>query len=301
MQNSANSEKNNNHGSVLGATCMCFAYIMWGLTPLYTQFMEDIPFAEVVTHRILWSLPGIFFAVAYFSKNLSSLKSTIKNTRVLSMLVLSTTLLACHWGVFVYALLSKRGFETSLSFFITPILSIAMGAIILKERLNRLQIVATLLTGGALAIMTIYNGMPLLSVGIAITWSGYCFTRKTIKADSNIGFLVEMLILAIPALFYTFWLLVKGNAYFLKSFPDTAFLMGYGIINSLVFCVFSYGIKKTRLSTVGIMEYIAPIMILANTTLILKQPINRVDVIVFIIVFVSMLIYMMPTVLGDRK
>ncbi|AHA28323.1 putative permease [Candidatus Liberibacter americanus str. Sao Paulo] len=274
---------------------------MWGLTPLYTQFLEHVPYFEVIIHRVLWSLPGVFLAFRCFSGDMASLKYTVKNTKVLLMLILSATLLACHWGVFIYALLAGRGFETSLSFFITPIISIALGTLFLKEKMSKMQVAATIITVTALLIMTFYKGLPFLSLSIAITWSSYCFTRKTIAAKSIDGFLLEMFFLSIPSIIIAVWLYNKGESHFLNGFSDTMLLVGYGIINSIVFCVFSYAIKITKLSTVGIMEYLAPIVMMINTIFVLKQPISKIDIIVFILIFVSLLIYILPVVLTNKE
>ncbi|RPD37824.1 hypothetical protein C0030_000120 [Candidatus Liberibacter solanacearum] len=295
-------DKNGNQTTIIGLLCVLFAYIAWGMTPLYTQFLEKVSVLEVISHRILWSLPGVFFAVVYFSGGLSVLKSTLKNPKTLFMLMVSAALLASHWGVFVYALLSRQGLATSLSFFVTPIFSLSLGAIFLKERLNLLQIIAAINIVAAMVIMTIYNGIPMLSLAIAVTWSAYCFARKTIPVNSNEGFFIEMCILAVPTLFYVIWLIVSDkNHSFMHNTQETFFLMGYGLLNSIIFCVFAYGIKRTKLTTVGLMEYIAPLIMAANTVFILKQPINTVNIVVFSMVIFAMIIYVLPIIFNNKK
>ncbi|MBL0848868.1 MAG: hypothetical protein EU981_02030 [Candidatus Liberibacter ctenarytainae] len=296
-----------------GVFFVLFAHLLWGMTPLYTNLMDGISLFEIIAHRVIWSLPGVFFAVVYFSKGLSLLKSAVKNTKVLLWLAGSAFFLACHWGVFLFALLSHRGFETALSFYISPLLSIALGSLLLNEKWNKLQVIATSLTTIALLIMTIYNGIPVLSLAIAVTWSVYCFTRKSIPATPNEGMFIEMCCLAVPALLFVLLLgtnmlpdinmmtYIMENKRFLQNVPDTLLLMGYGLLNSIAFCFFAYGIKNTRLSTVGIMDYVAPTMMAINTVIILKQPVSNVDLVVFFIIVFALFIYVIPSFLNSRK
>ncbi|AKK20331.1 EamA family transporter [Candidatus Liberibacter africanus] len=286
----------------MGTLYALCAYISWGIVPLYTQFLEHIGVAEVISHRVLWSLPGAFCAFYCFSGGSSALKSTLTNPKLLAMLIFSTACLATHWGFFVYALLSGEVFLTSFSFFVTPVISVFLGAVFLKERLNFLQIIAALLIILSLLIMTFHSGIPLLSLSIAVTWSAYCFARKTIPVNSSEGFFVEMCILAIPASLYVLWVAFSGGEhFFLKTTSDTLLLMGYGLINSLIFCIFAYGIQRTKLATLGIMEYIAPLLMALIGTFILKQPIDTVRVIVFSIVVVAIIIYLSPTLLDGKN
>lgn len=296
------SKENASLPTMMGTLFVFCAYILWGITPLYTQFLEQVSVLEVISHRVLWSLPRVFFAIVYFSGGLSLLKDTLKNPKAVGMLVFSATILAVHWGFFIYALLTRQGFLTSFSYFVTPVISVFLGSVFLKERLNHLQIIAALLIILSLLIMTLHSGIPLLSLAIAVTWSAYCFARKTIPVGSSEGFFIEMCVLAIPALFYVVWNGFSGGEhFFLGNIPDTLFLIGYGLLNSFVFCIFSYGIKRAKLSTVGIMEYTAPLLMIVSSVFILKQPIDTVRTIVFGIVVIAMVVYLLPTVINSGK
>ncbi|MEG8099185.1 EamA family transporter [Candidatus Liberibacter brunswickensis] len=294
--------KSNIQISMTGTLLVFCSYVIWGLSPLYTQFLEHLAITEVIPHRVIWSLPGAFFAFSYFGGGLPVLRNTFQNKRHITMLLISATLLAAHWGCFVYALLSGQILLTSFSFFVSPVITTLLGVIFLKERLNYLQMIAAALIILSLIIMTYYNGIPFLSLSIAVTWSSYCFARKTIPVNSSQGFFVEMFVLAVPSLSYVLWNISSGeDHFFLQTTSDTLLLIGYGLINSFVFCIFAYGIQRSRITTVGVMEYISPLFVAFISVFVLRQPIDTVRIVVLIIAILAIVIYLTSNVIDEKQ
>ncbi|MBA5724017.1 EamA family transporter RarD [Candidatus Liberibacter sp.] len=297
--NSGISKQSKAIGGSHGVIISFLTYICWGFVPLYMRFMSEINVIEIIAHRVLWSLPAIALAVAFF-EGLHAVKSICKNPQVLLKIMINAMILAAHWGLYIYSVVSGNLLKASLAFFISPLLSISLGTILLKEPLKRSQIIPIGLIVVAIGIMsTGVGGLPWLSLAIAGTWSIYAFFRKTIPADPNSGFLLEMIALSIPAtvIAFGFTKIVGESSYFVKDTHYAMLLIGYGLINGILFCTFSYALKITRLSYIGIMEYIAPTIMLINTIFLLKQSVSPIEIVAFSIVMCASVIYAIPAYL----
>lgn len=268
------------------------AYCLWGFLPLYMKAVVHIPAAEVIAHRIVWSIP-IAGAVLLALGRTADVKLALRTPRVLAMACVTAALITLNWGIYVWSIAAERALDTALGYFINPLFSILMGAVLLKERLSMMQIGAIGLAAIAVAILTVDAGtLPWVSLALALTWGFYAYFRKTLPVGPNQGFFLEVLLLSVPALGYIVFIEVTGEGHFLtSSWYDTTMLACAGFATAVPLMIYANGAKLLRLSTIGIMQYIAPTMIFLIAVFIFKEPFGTARMIAFPLIWLALLLY----------
>ncbi|ESY29632.1 EamA family transporter RarD [Mesorhizobium sp. LNJC391B00] len=268
------------------------AYLLWGLLPFYMKAVAHLPLIEVIAHRIVWSVP-IAAAVLVWAGRTADFKAAIRSPRSIAMAALTATLISVNWAIYVWAISVDRTVETALGYYINPLVSIVVGALLLGEKLDRLQIAAVLLAAVAVAVLTVDAGkLPWVSLALAFSFAAYGFFRKTLPIGPSQGFLLEVLLLSVPALAYIVFLLVNGQDHFISSNgTDMALLIGCGPVTSVPLLLFAFGAKLLRLSTIGIMQYIAPTMVFLIAVLIFDEPFGTTQAIAFALIWAALAMY----------
>ncbi|RUW97271.1 MAG: EamA family transporter RarD [Mesorhizobium sp.] len=268
------------------------AYLLWGLLPFYMKAVAHLPLAEVIAHRIVWSVP-IAAAVLVWAGRTADFKAAIRSPRTIAMAALTAALISVNWGIYVWAIAVDRTVETALGYYINPLVNVVVGALLLGERLDRLQIAAVALAAVAVAVLTIDGGkLPWVSLALAFSFAAYGFFRKTLPIGPSQGFLLEVLLLSVPALGYIVFLIVTGQDHFVSSNgTDTALLIGCGPVTAVPLLLFAFGAKLLRLSTIGIMQYIAPTMVFLIAVLIFDEPFGTTQAIAFALIWAALAIY----------
>ncbi|MHB9476422.1 EamA family transporter RarD [Mesorhizobium sp. W016] len=268
------------------------AYLLWGLLPFYMKAVAHLPLIEVIAHRIVWSVP-IAAAVLVWAGRTADFKAAIRSPRSIAMAALTATLISVNWAIYVWAISVDRTVETALGYYINPLVSIVVGALLLGEKLDRLQIVAVLLAAVAVAVLTVDAGkLPWVSLALAFSFAAYGFFRKTLPIGPSQGFLLEVLLLSVPALAYIVFLVVNGQDHFISSNgTDMALLIGCGPVTSVPLLLFAFGAKLLRLSTIGIMQYIAPTMVFLIAVLIFDEPFGTTQAIAFALIWAALAMY----------
>ncbi|KAA3450859.1 EamA family transporter RarD [Mesorhizobium sp. SARCC-RB16n] len=268
------------------------AYLLWGLLPFYMKAVAHLPLAEVIAHRIVWSVP-IAAAVLIWAGRTADFKAAIRSPRTIAMAALTAALISVNWGIYVWAIAVDRTVETALGYYINPLVSVVVGALLLGERLNRLQVAAVALAAVAVAVLTIEGGkLPWVSLALAFSFAAYGFFRKTLPIGPSQGFLLEVLLLSVPALGYIIFLIATGQDHFVSSNgTDTALLIGCGPVTAVPLLLFAFGAKLLRLSTIGIMQYIAPTMVFLIAVLIFDEPFGTTQAIAFALIWAALAIY----------
>ena len=199
------------------------------------------------------------------------------------MAALTAALISINWGIYVWAISVDRTVETALGYYINPLVVVVVGALLLGERLDRLQIAAVALAAIAVAVLTVEAGkLPWVSLALAFSFAAYGFFRKTLPIGPSQGFLLEVLLLSVPALGYIGFLIATGQDHFVSgSSSDTALLIGCGPVTAVPLLLFAFGAKLLRLSTIGIMQYIAPTIVFLIAVLIFGEPFGSVQAIAF--------------------
>lgn len=277
------------------------AYFLWGFLPLYLKLIDHIPAAEVVAHRIIWSVP-VAGLVLIVLRRTSDLAAALRNPRMLGMACVTAALISVNWGIYVWAINSGQALEAALGYYINPLFSVALGAILLRERLNRPQLVAIALATLAVVILTVEQGrLPLAAICLTLSWGFYAFFKKSLPIGPNQGFLLEVLILTPFALALLVWLEAQGTGAFAMTTRDTLLLMGSGIVTAVPLILYANGAKLVRLSTIAVLQYIAPTMIFLNAVFIFGEPMDRARLIAFPLIWAALVIYSWTLVRQMRR
>lgn len=279
-------------GARRGFVYALLAYGLWGLLPLFLKAVSHLPALEVVAHRILWSVP-IAGAVLVATGRTGDLKAALRSPRTVALASLTAGLITINWGLYVWAIAVERTVETSLGYYINPLMSVVMGAVLLGERLSRAQVAALGLATCAVVLMTVEAGvLPWVSLVLAGSFAIYGFLRKTLPIGPSQGFFLEVLILSVPALAYAIWLQATGVSHFVPSQPrDMLLLLACGPATAVPLLLYGFGAKLLKLSTIGIMQYIAPTGIFLIAVFAFGEPFGMVRLAAFALIWVALAIY----------
>lgn len=242
-----------------GALYALSAFFAWGFNPVYFKAVAKVPVVEIVAHRVVWSV--LFLAmVVSVGRQWPTIARALFDRRAIATLVVSTLLLSSNWGFYVWAVANERILETSIGYFINPLVSVLLGMVFLGERLNRVQAVAVALAVAGVANLTWHYGqLPWIALYLAGSFGLYGLVRKTAPVDALGGLFIETLILLPVALAYLIWLSATGaGAFGGAGIGFDALLILSGPVTALPLLWFSAAARRLKLSTVGFFQYIAP-------------------------------------------
>ena len=243
----------------LGLICGVSAYAIWGLLPLYLKQLSFASAYEIVAQRILWSVP--FGALLLtLRKQWPEVSGAVASPRVLAQLALASLFIAGNWMLYVWAVANDHVLEASLGYYINPLIFIAAGVVVLREKLNRLQVAAIALAATGVLALTVGAGVfPLVSVGIALLFTGYGYVRKTAPVGAMPGLFIETCLLAPFAALYLFWLSHQGSLAFGAHGLSADFLLAFaGPVTVVPLVLFAMAARRLKMTTVGFLQYIAP-------------------------------------------
>lgn len=268
------------------------AYVMWGFLPLYMKLLSHLSPAEVVAHRVIWSVP-IAAILLILLRRTKDLMAALRNPRMLAMACVTATLVSANWGIYVWSITSGHALEAALGYYMNPLFSIALGAILLGEVLDNRQKLAISLAALAVAVLIFDGGkVPWAALGMMLSWGFYALAKKSLPIGPNQGFLLEVLILLVPALAYVLYLTRSGASHFSFDLSrDTLLLLGCGIVTAIPLITYANGAKLLRLSTIGILQYIAPTMIFLVAVFVFDEPFGRARAIAFPLIWLALVIY----------
>jgi len=281
-----------NEDSLKGVVLATTVYFLWGFLPLYMKALAHVPPAEVIVHRVIWSIP-VAGAVLLATGRTDDLKRALRTPRMLGMGLVTAALISVNWGIYVWAIGAGHALDAALGYYINPLFSVFLGALLLGERLSALQWVAVALAGAAVGVLTWDAGsLPIVAVGLTITWGFYAYFKKMLPIGPNQGFLLEVLILLPPALAYLAWISARGEGHFLSGVPsDTALLLGCGVITAVPLLLYANGAKLLRLSTIAILQYIAPTMIFLTAVFLFGEEFGQARRIAFPMIWAALVLY----------
>jgi chloramphenicol-sensitive protein RarD len=290
------------HDTLPGFLFALAAYLMWGFLPFYMKAVAHIPAHEVVAHRIIWSVPvaGVILVAIGRTRDLVH---ALKTPAMLRMAMLTAILVSINWGVYVWAIGAGRALETALGYYINPLFSVFLGAVLLKERLTRTQLAAIGLAVIAVVILTVESGgLPWVSLALTFSWGFYAFFRKTLPIGPNQGFLLEVMMLSPIALAWAVWLQANGEGHFATTgWTDVLLLMGTGIVTAVPLMTYANGAKLLRLSTIGIMQYIAPTMIFIIAVFFFHEPFSAGRLVAFGFIWAALVVYSWSILTETRR
>jgi chloramphenicol-sensitive protein RarD len=293
-------ENPENKDSLRGFGFALTAYLLWGFLPLYMKAMAHIPPAEVVAHRVIWSVP-IAGVVLWWLGRTSDLKVALRSPRMIGMGMLTAALISVNWGIYVWAIGSGHALDAALGYYINPLFSVFLGAVLLGERLGRWQMVAIALAACAVVILTVAQGaVPVVALSLTVTWGFYAYLKKRLPLGPNQGFMLEVLILLPFATGYFIWLTMQGTSHFGGAAMDTWLLMGCGVVTAAPLMIYANGAKLLRLTTIAMMQYIAPTMIFLTAVFLFDEPFGTARAIAFPMIWGALVIFSAALLLQRR-
>ncbi|TNC70336.1 EamA family transporter RarD [Rubellimicrobium roseum] len=291
-----------NEDSLKGFVLATSVYVLWGFLPLYMKALAHVPPAEVIVHRIIWAIP-IAGVVVWSTGRTADLARALRTPRMLVMAAVTAALISVNWGIYVWSIGAGHALDAALGYYINPLFSVLLGAILLRERLSPLQWAAIALAAAAVAVLTWETGrLPLVALGLTLTWGAYAFLKKALPIGPNQGFLLEVLILLAPALGYLGWLSANGQSHFAAGDAATTWLLlGCGPVTAVPLILYANGAKLLRLSTIGILQYIAPTMIVLVAVFLFGEEFGRARMIAFPMIWAALALYTASMLQQSRR
>jgi chloramphenicol-sensitive protein RarD len=287
-----------------GAVYALLAYASWGLTPIYWKALAAVPPVEVLGHRVVGT--ALFTALLLtVSRRWHEVAAVLRQRRQLAALLGSALLIASNWGVFIWAVQNGQITATSLGYYLTPLANVALGLLLLRERLSRLQGLAVAIAAVGVASFAISLGrLPWISLFLALSFASYGWIRKTVAAASLAGLAVETALLAPIALAGIVSLEVRGlgalgHAEQLGA-ARMALLLGAGIVTAVPLVWFASAARRLRLVTLGLFQYLAPSLSLALAVFAYGEPFTRAHALTFACIWAALALYSFESVRAFR-
>ncbi len=275
------------------------AYGSWGLLPIYWKFFYSASAIEVLSHRMLWSL--VFLGlILTLQKRLSELRK-LSRRHVFGLLV-TALLLSVNWGLYIYGVNTDRVVETSLGYFINPLVSVLLGFVVLRERLYRgQQIAVALATVGVSYFIWQFGSVPWIALGLAGTFALYGLLRKLVAVAPMPGLAVETALMTPVALMIIFYWGATGTGSFGSSFGLTLLFIGAGVATSMPLLWFNNAAKRLSLATLGFCQYMAPSIQLVLGVFLYREPFTQTHLVSFSFIWAALLIYSSTSLLSKPQ
>jgi chloramphenicol-sensitive protein RarD len=249
------------------------AYVIWGFFPLYWKLLEPASAVEILAHRIVWS--AVFVTVILVAaNNWRFLRDLRRRPRTLAGIALAAVVISVNWGLYIYGVNSDHVVETSLGYFINPLVTVLLGVLVLREHLRAAQWVALAIGAVAVAVLTAdYGRPPWIALCLAVSFGTYGLVKKRLGVPAAGGLFVESGLLALPALGYLAWLAGRhGLAFGHVSAAHTALLMLAGPVTAVPLLLFAGAANRIPLSTLGLLQYLTPVLQLGCGVLVYHEP-----------------------------
>ncbi|MBN1665573.1 MAG: EamA family transporter RarD [Anaerolineales bacterium] len=278
------------------------AYLLWGVFPVYWKLIQTVPAVEIIAHRILWSFIFVNLVIL-LSRQWRQLWQLARQPRRLLPYVLMAALLGVNWLTYVWGVNAGYIVETSLGYFINPLVSVLMGVVFLRERLRSWQWVSVALaTIGILYLTWQYGALPWIALVLAFSFGTYGLIKKQGSLGATQSFAAETGFMLLPALVYLVFLEINGRAAFAHSDPRTTFLLIFsGVATGLPLLLFGAGARLIPLSSLGFLQYIAPTMQLMIGLLVYGEPFPQERLVGFGLIWVALGIFTVEGFQARRK
>lgn len=294
------------HEARTGLWMAGFSFVLWGLMPLYWHLLKAVPSLQIVLHRIVWST---LLLVIYLglTQGRGWLRATLARPRLAWMLALSGALIGFNWSLYIWAVNAGHVVESSLGYFINPLMNVVLGTVFLRERLNRAQWVSVALACIGVVWLTVQVGQPpWIALALATSFALYGLIRKLAEVDAVPGLGVESLYLFLPALLGLLWFEASGRGGFLSTdqggwgFGLDALLVIGGALTALPLVGFAFAVRRVPLSVVGLMQYIAPTLQLLCGALVLGEAFDRDRAVGFGVIWAALAVFAVDGLLRTR-
>ena len=276
----------------LGLLYATGAFLLWGVVPVYWKTLQHVPALEILAHRIVW---GFVFVAVWMTirGRWPELRAVFRRPRTVVALLASTVFIAINWGLFIYAVNTDRVLATSLGYYINPLVNILLGLFVLHERLNRKQWVAVALAALAVVLLTVQAGeLPWISLVLPVCFGLYSLLRKTVHADAVVGLTFETAALFPFAAALLLRQELRGVGALGNQGPGIDLLLvAAGAVTAVPLILFTLGVRRIRLSTAGLLQYIAPTFTFLLAVLLYDEPFTTAHAISFGLIWTALVIY----------
>jgi len=277
------------------------AYVLWGFFPIYWKFLHDVPALQVIGHRIGWSFILLLAYVA-LSGQWQRFRASAMNWRTIGIYSIAAILLSFNWLIYVWGVNAGFIVETSLGYFINPLLSVLLGVIFLRERLRPMQWIPVGIAAIGVAYLTfVYGRLPWIALSLAFTFGFYGFVKKLSPLGSLHGLTLETGIVFPVAVMYLAIIGFNGSGAFLNNstFIDLL-LIGAGVVTTIPLLMFASAAKQIPLTIVGLLQYIAPTIQLLIGVFVYKESFDQAHFIGFAIVWLALIIFAVESYMANR-
>lgn len=282
------------------------AYGGWALISIYwKQIDHSIDAVQITSHRIFWSLITLIVMLGYTGR-FSAVKEQIKDKKSLWTFVLSALLLTANWTIYIYAVVAGHIIETSLGYFINPLVNVLIGVFFFHEPMRKSQWLAVAVAAAGVLYLTIaLQAVPLIPLGLALTFGFYGFVKKKVKADSMVALTFEAGVMFIPALLLLINAELHASAtagsFLTADLKDQMYLFGAGLVTTIPLIWFAKAVKSVPFTTLGFIQYLTPSTTFLIGLLIYHEPFSSVKLIGYAIVWVGVLIFVGDNIWNNRK
>ncbi len=277
------------------------AFISWGFLPAYWKQLQDVGPFEIICHRIIWSCVFLCLIIS-FQKRWVEVGRVVGNPANLKKLCLSGLLIGFNWFIYIWAVNTGHVVETSLGYYITPMVNVLLGFLLLGERFNRLQLTAVFCAlAGVSYSLAAYGDLPLFALTLAFTFAFYGYARKKIQVAPIPGLLIETAVLLVPALGYIIYRQLCQQSLFLNHLGISLWLVGAGVATSLPLLWFASAARKLKLSTIGILQYTAPSIAFILGVFVYREAFDRHSLVTFVLIWSGVVIYCVDSLTHSRK
>ena len=273
-----------NKGLLFGVS----AYIIWGLLPLYWKLVEEAGAYEILAHRGIWSLL-ICVSLLALRKQLKSAYEMVRSSRTFSLLFLASGLLTINWGVYIWSVTVNRVVEAALGYYITPLINVTFGVLLLREKLRPAQWIAVALAAAGVVILTLgYGSLPWIALVLAISWGSYSLIKKSLNLGALETLSLETLFAFLPNLVFLLIIESNGSAEFGSTWSISILLFGAGAATVIPLLLFNGSTTRLPLSTVGLLQYITPTIMFFIGIYINNEDISTTKVIGFAFIWLAL-------------
>jgi chloramphenicol-sensitive protein RarD len=277
------------------------AYGIWGLFPIYWKLLSHVPAIEVLAHRIVWSCVVLVLAVAWLRRRGTAWPSA--GPAVVAAYALAAVLIGANWFLYIWGVGHGRVLETSLGYFLTPLVNVLLGVVVLRERLRSAQWVAVgIATVGMAYLAVAVAGIPWIAIGLAVSFGSYGLVKKRAPLSALQGLTLETAILWLPAAVLIAFGMLNGTGAFLSGMSVTdGYLVLGGLVTVVPLVLFASAVQLVPLSTVGILQYIAPSIQFLLGVLLYHEPFGTAQLRGFIAVWVALVLFAVDGVWSSRN
>lgn len=277
-------------------------YLFWGFIPLAFQQMAHAGATswEIMAHRAVWGVVWALLLVL-LAKQGRQILNVLRQPKVMGWLTLSATIIAANWITYILAVNSGRTLDASLGYYLNPLLNMAAGALIFRERISGAGKIAMGLAAVGVAIQTAALGhAPWISIGLAVTFAAYGIIRKRVQADAQTGLFIECLILTLPGLIYMVWLETSGQGHFFTSPLSTTWLLLAGPVTVIPLMLFSWAARRIPLSSMGFLQFLAPTIVFF-IGMSQGEPLSGLRIASFVFIWAAVLVFIYGAVTSARR